>query len=100
MGRHPRPQFCAILGRTGFRAAGPPGDRSNPNGLRKMAGARRHSVKRDADRSRPLKSWHQIKLPLIGELGRLELSLLLLLIFTADAIVATIVWFVVGSLLR
>jgi hypothetical protein len=83
-----------------FRARGPLGDQSNPNGLRKMAGARRHSVKRDTDRSRPLKSWHQINLPLIGELGRLELSLLLLLVFTANVIVATLAWFVVGSLLR
>jgi hypothetical protein len=65
-----------------------------------MTDARRHSAKRDADRVRPLKSWRQISPPLIGELGKLELSLLLPLVFTANVIVATIVWFVVGSLLR
>jgi hypothetical protein len=57
-------------------------------------------VKRDTDRSRPLKSWHQINLPLIGELGQLELTVLLLLVLAADAIVATVLWFVVGPLLR
>jgi hypothetical protein len=66
------------------------------NGLRQMSGAPRNSVKRDADRSRPLKSWHQINLPLIGELGQLELTVLLLLVLAADAIVATVLWFVVG----
>jgi hypothetical protein len=41
-----------------------------------------------------------MSLPLIGELGQLELTVLLPLVFTANVIVATTVWFVVGSLLR
>jgi hypothetical protein len=65
-----------------------------------MTDEQRHSAKRDADRVRPLKSWRQIGLPLIGELSQLELTVLLPLVFTANVIVATIVWFVVGSLLR
>jgi hypothetical protein len=65
-----------------------------------MSGVRRHSVKRDADQVRPLKSWRQISLPLMGGSGQLELTVLLPLMFTANVIVATIVWFVVGSLLR
>jgi hypothetical protein len=65
-----------------------------------MSGAPRDSVKRDADRIRPLKSRRQISLPLIGELGQLELTVLLLLVLAADVIVATVFWFVVGSLLR
>jgi hypothetical protein len=65
-----------------------------------MSGAPRNSVKRDADRVRPLKSWRQVRLSLIGELGQLELIVMLPLVFTANVIVATIVWFVVGSLLR
>jgi hypothetical protein len=58
-----------------------------------MSGARRRSAKRDADRSRPSKSWDQISLPLIGELGQLGLTVLLPLVFTANLIVATIGWF-------
>jgi hypothetical protein len=57
-------------------------------------------VKRDADRFRPLKSRRQISLPLIGELAPLELTGLLLLVLAADVIVATLLWFVVGPLLR
>ena len=57
-------------------------------------------MKRDADRFRPLKSRRQISLPLIGELGQLELTVLLLLVLAADVIVATVLWFVVGPLLR
>jgi hypothetical protein len=54
-----------------------------------MSDPPRNSVKRDADRVR-----------LVGELGQLELTVLLSLVFTANIIVATIAWFVVGSLLR
>jgi hypothetical protein len=67
---------------------------------RAAGNVRRATTFRHAERSRLLKSWHQISLPLISELGRLELSLLLALVFTANVIVATIAWFVVGSLLR
>jgi hypothetical protein len=67
---------------------------------KQMSDAPRNSVKRDADRVRPLKSWRQIRLSLIGELGQLELIVLLPLVFTANVIVATIAWFVVGWLLR
>jgi hypothetical protein len=71
------------------------------NGLPKqMSDAPQDSVKRDADRFRPLKSRRQISLPLIRELGQLELTVLLLLVLAADVIVATVFWFVVGSLLR
>jgi hypothetical protein len=38
---------------------------------KQMSDAPRNSVKRDADRVRPLKSWRQIRLSLIGELGQL-----------------------------
>jgi hypothetical protein len=62
-----------------------------------MSDAPRNSVKRDADRFRPVKSR---RLPLIGELAPLELTILLLLVLAADVIVATVFWFVVGSLLR
>ena len=86
MRRQPGPRSCAYIGWTGIRAAG--GE----------ATPRRHSAKRGADR--PFKSWHQISLPRIGELGQLELTVLLPLVFTANVVVATIVWFVVGSLLR
>jgi hypothetical protein len=65
-----------------------------------MPDAPRASVKRDADRVRPVKSRRQISLPLIGELDRLELTILLLLVLAADVIVATVLWFVVGPLLR
>jgi hypothetical protein len=65
-----------------------------------MSGVRRHSAKRDGDRVRPMKSWRQISPPLIGKLGQLELGILLPLVFTANVIVATIAWSVVGSLLR
>jgi hypothetical protein len=88
-GRQPGPHPGAIFGGQGQVRAS--------NGLQQMPGVRRHSVKRDADRVRPLKSWRQISLPLIGQL---ELTVLLPLVFTANVIVATIVWFVVGSLLR
>jgi hypothetical protein len=47
-----------------------------------------------------LKSRRQISLPLIGELAQLELTVLLLLVLAADVIVATVLWFVVGPLLR
>jgi hypothetical protein len=67
---------------------------------KQMSDAPRNSVKRDADRFRPLKSRRQISLPLIGELGQLELTVLLLLVLAADVIVATVLWFVVGPLLR
>ena len=67
--------------------------------LRQMSGARRHSVERDADRVRPSSSLRQINLPLVGELGNMKWRFLLL-VLAADVIVATIVWFVVGSLLR
>jgi hypothetical protein len=67
---------------------------------KQMSDAPRNSVKRDADRVRPLKSWRQIRLSLIGELGQLELIVLLPLVFTANVIVATVLWFVVGPLLR
>ena len=55
-----------------------------------MSGAPRNSVKRDADRVRRLKSWRHIRLPLIGELGQLELFVVLPLVFAANVIVATI----------
>jgi hypothetical protein len=62
-----------------------------------MSGARRYFVKRDADRPRPST---QIGLPQIGELDQLELTVLLPLVFTANVIVGTIVWFVVGLSVR
>jgi hypothetical protein len=65
-----------------------------------MTVAPEHPAKRDADRTRPSKSWRQIRLPLRGELGKIELSVLLPLVFVGNVIVATIVWYVVGSLLR
>jgi hypothetical protein len=40
-------------------------------------------------------TWHQIRLPLIG-----ELNVLPLVVFTANIIVATVAWVVVGALLK
>ena len=51
-------------------------------------------IRRDAGRIRPY-TWQQIRLPLIG-----ELDVLPLLVFTANVIVATVAWVVVGALLR
>jgi hypothetical protein len=65
-----------------------------------MPVAQEPSAKRDVDKARPLKSRRQVSLPLIGELGQLELGFLLPLLFTANVIVATVVWYVVGSLLK
>ena len=48
---------------------------------------------------RPSKSWPHISLPLIGELGRLESTFLLLLVLAADVIVATVMWFVLAPLI-
>jgi hypothetical protein len=62
-----------------------------------MPVARDNSAKRD---DKALKSWRQVSLPLVGELGQLEFGVLLPLLFAANVIVATIAWYVVGSLLR
>jgi hypothetical protein len=75
----------------GLRIEGP----HNP-----MSGAPRNPLKRDVDRARPSKSWRQIRLPLIGQLGQLELIVVVPLVLTVNVMVATIVWFVVGSLSR
>jgi hypothetical protein len=65
-----------------------------------MSGARQHPVKRDANRPRPAKSWHQISLPLIRELGLFQSTVFLVLVLAADVILATIMWFIVGPLMR
>jgi hypothetical protein len=64
-----------------------------------MPFAQEDSANRD-DKARPPKSWRQVRLPLNGELGQLELHVLLPLLFVANVITATIAWYVVGSLLR
>src|SRR5262249_6253494 len=68
-----------------------------PNGLYQTMPVARGQ--RD-DRVRPSKSRRHITLPLVGDLGQLELGVLLALLFTANVIVATTAWYIVGSLLR
>jgi hypothetical protein len=52
------------------------------------------------DKVRPSKSWRQASLLRNGELCQIELAFLLPLLFAVNVIVATIAWYVVGSLLR
>jgi hypothetical protein len=104
-----RATACCYVGSAGIPAPGGQATSANHSNkaahrinplYHQMLVAPQNSAKRNADRSRPRKSWRQISLPLIGELGQLELGVLLPLVFTANVIVAAIVWFVVGSLLR
>jgi hypothetical protein len=107
MARQPGPQPAAMLSGLGSSRLGSARRPANNHRAahrtgctKQMSDAPRNSVKRDADRFRPVKSRRQISLPLIGELAPLELTVLLLLVLAADVIVATVFWFVVGSLLR
>jgi hypothetical protein len=92
-------RILLIMGELVLGAARPVNDAHRTGWTGQMSGARRHSVKRDGDGTRPQKSWRQIGLALVGELGHIELSILLL-VLTADIIAATVVWSIVGSLLR
>ena len=57
-------------------------------------------AKRDVDKARTLKSWRQVSLPRAGEPGRIQVGVLVPLVFAMNVIVAIVVWYVVESLLR
>jgi hypothetical protein len=106
MARQPGPQPAAMLsglGSSRLRSARRPANNhraAHRTGCTKQMLDAPRIAKRDADRFRPMKSRRQISLPSIGELGQLELIVLLLFVLAADVIVATVLWFVVGPLLK
>jgi hypothetical protein len=70
---------------------------NQPNGLHHMS-VDPHSTKRDAHMTRLTRSWRHRQL--IAGLSKTEWSLLLLLVCVTNIIVATVAWYVVGSLMR
>jgi hypothetical protein len=59
-----------------------------------------HSIKRDVDVTRSVKSTRRILVLLFGRMHQTKWSVLVPVVFAVNVIVATVAWFVVGLLMR